>query len=262
MLDTIKTCTKCSVEKPITGFYKHIKGIDGLRTYCKDCSKQYNKDNASWIKEKNKQYRQKNAEYFREYEQQRNLKKDRKHFLSLNQLKEKYVGFKSNKLTVLEITKHSKFRGYVFKCQCDCGNEVVCRREQIITGKQQSCGCSRKENAKKRILPNNQSAINSLFYTCKAGAKNRGYEFCLSEQEFSNLIFQKCHYCGIASSSKGRSKSSSINVNGLDRKDNNIGYTINNCVPCCTTCNRIKHVLSYNDFLNHIENILKHLGKI
>jgi len=33
-----------------------------------------------------------------------------------------------------------------------------------------------------------------------------------------------CIYCGFES-------------NGFDRKDNSIGHTINNCVPCCTECN-------------------------
>ena len=45
--------------------------------------------------------------------------------------------------------------------------------------------------------------------------------------------------------------------NGVDRKDNNLGYTIDNCVPCCHRCNSMKSNLSYQNFIQHISNIYK-----
>ena len=48
--------------------------------------------------------------------------------------------------------------------------------------------------------------------------------------------------------------------NGIDRKDNNIGYIIENCVSCCGICNRMKMDMSYDDFLNHIRLIYKVVG--
>jgi 5-methylcytosine-specific restriction endonuclease McrA len=39
-------------------------------------------------------------------------------------------------------------------------------------------------------------------------------------------------------------------VQGIDRVDNSIGYTPDNCVPCCTQCNRIKlDHLTYEEML-------------
>jgi hypothetical protein len=37
--------------------------------------------------------------------------------------------------------------------------------------------------------------------------------------------------------------------NGIDRVDNNKGYTIENCVPCCTAVNYAKLDMSYSDFI-------------
>ena len=41
--------------------------------------------------------------------------------------------------------------------------------------------------------------------------------------------------------------------NGIDRIDSNIGYTVNNCVPCCTICNHMKNDLTTDEFYNHIK---------
>jgi hypothetical protein len=46
-----------------------------------------------------------------------------------------------------------------------------------------------------------------------------------------------------------------IFVNGVDRVDSNGDYVKDNCVPCCTTCNRMKMDMSYNIFIKHIIKI-------
>lgn len=43
----------------------------------------------------------------------------------------------------------------------------------------------------------------------------------------------------------------------VDRKYNSIGYTKNNCVPCCEECNRFKMSMDINDFITKIEEIFK-----
>ncbi len=43
--------------------------------------------------------------------------------------------------------------------------------------------------------------------------------------------------------------------NGVDRIDNAIGYTKENCVPCCAICNNSKSTLSLKDWLEWIERI-------
>ena len=43
--------------------------------------------------------------------------------------------------------------------------------------------------------------------------------------------------------------------NGVDRIDSSLGYSVNNCLPCCEKCNKMKLVYETNDFLNHIKQI-------
>lgn len=82
-------------------------------------------------------------------------------------------------------------------------------------------------------------------------ARNRNIEFNLSIDEFKQLTSQPCHYCGGYSSdwienSRG---------NGIDRKNSNEGYYLDNCVPCCSKCNFIKNTTPYNKFLEYIRRL-------
>lgn len=64
--------------------------------------------------------------------------------------------------------------------------------------------------------------------------------------EFQNLITNKCVYCGDLQI-----------LNGVDRKNNNEGYTIQNSVSCCTIYNQAKHAFSYTAFIEWIERVVK-----
>lgn len=185
----------------------------------------------------------------------------------LSELKLLYIGVKCNNLTVTDVVKHSdkkeSNRGYFFQYICVCGNTGLARKQRILKNITKSCGCIRnKFGHTKSILPNNESAFNIIFSRYVHGAKTRSLGFELSKEEFKALINQNCHYCNVSPQTKVTSKSSSILVNGVDRKNNHIGYTKENCVSCCSTCNRIKHVLSYDVFVNHMYKILKNLDKI
>jgi hypothetical protein len=46
-----------------------------------------------------------------------------------------------------------------------------------------------------------------------------------------------------------------IKCSGIDRVDSNKGYTIDNCVPCCKTCNLAKAELSQRDFLDWVRKV-------
>lgn len=44
-------------------------------------------------------------------------------------------------------------------------------------------------------------------------------------------------------------------MNGVDRRNNLVGYEVENSIPCCTHCNRIKLNYSEEEFLNKIKKI-------
>lgn len=103
-------------------------------------------------------------------------------------------------------------------------------------------------------------------------ARGRGLSFLLTLEQFTILIFQDCFYCGskpsnrynvfISKAGKYRNGIKSwmdagwIEVNGVDRVDNNIGYEISNVVTCCKTCNFAKRNLSQSEFYSWINQLV------
>ena len=49
-----------------------------------------------------------------------------------------------------------------------------------------------------------------------------------------------------------------IYVNGVDRVNSDLGYEIENCVPCCYRCNSMKMDTSLNEFKDHITKVYNH----
>ena len=155
-------------------------------------------------------------------------------------------------------------RGYYWLCKCDCGKIKTIRSCSLVTGSQQSCGCLGRENRiqsqAKRRLPYGVSMLNRLYHGYKRGAKARNHEFSLSKDEFQKLTSEICHYCGNEPSqimSMPQSNGDYV-YNGLDRKDNNLGYTFDNIVPCCWECNKIKLSMNYDTFIKWIKRINFH----
>lgn len=83
------------------------------------------------------------------------------------------------------------------------------------------------------------------FRDYKMRAKKRNLDFTLSTEMFKDLTKQSCYLCG----------ENNLKGIGIDRLDNNIGYIIENCKPCCSYCNYMKKVFSYEDFMTSIKNI-------
>lgn len=68
----------------------------------------------------------------------------------------------------------------------------------------------------------------------KKSAINRDKNFSITYDQFIELIDKPCYYCNNELGEKSKTGS------GLDRKDNNLGYEIDNVVTCCTFCNKLK----------------------
>lgn len=63
-------------------------------------------------------------------------------------------------------------------------------------------------------------------------AKNGNKEWNISFNDFQKLITTPCYYC------KNNLGSLSKNCgSGLDRINNDKGYTLDNVIPCCYVCN-------------------------
>jgi len=159
-----------------------------------------------------------------------------------------------DKLTVMLYLGYDENRKLTYwECRCECG-KVVQRTTDILTRKRSnhSCGCV----GTRPVLPNNQHAFNRMFLMYKNNAKKRNYDFKLTKQEFRNIIILDCYYCGQEPESRYENSTiDAILANGVDRVNNQIGYNIYNCVPCCKICNRAKGDLTVEEFKNWIKNV-------
>jgi hypothetical protein len=84
------------------------------------------------------------------------------------------------------------------------------------------------------------------FVKYSINAERRNKDFEISEKFFDKITKRSCYLCGF---------SSELGV-GIDRFNNEIGYTEKNCKPCCNYCNYMKRDSNYLDFLDHIKKIV------
>ena len=86
-------------------------------------------------------------------------------------------------------------------------------------------------------------------------AKSRNLAVLLTLEEYENLTKLPCYLCGDLVISEH-------NGHGIDRIDNSIGYTPDNCQSCCGICNRMKRHYSIDDFIIRIKKILQNYDKV
>lgn len=96
----------------------------------------------------------------------------------------------------------------------------------------------------------NNQTFKSKFRQYIFSAGRRNHEFNLSFETFVELFNSGCAYCGCE------------NARGIDRIDNEVGYTKDNSVPCCKVCNKMKIHYSKEFFIEHIAKIYQFNNKI
>lgn len=178
------------------------------------------------------------------------------------------VGQRFGRLVVIE--RCGSRRSYIgdsraqWKCKCDCGRDTLVTGPNLRNGQTKSCGLG---FCRRRVEPADIVTKRCL-RVYKTTARRRNLNFTLSDSEFKLLIFSKCRYCGEKSANtwklKYENKTINVRYNGIDRVDNQLGYSTDNCVSCCPTCNFMKKGMAQSQFLKIIKKIARRasLGKI
>ena len=162
------------------------------------------------------------------------------------------TGMRRNMLVaVRELDRIKGMRCWLFFC--DCGKEFPMLQAKF--GVRHSCGC-------KHELAPGRSERNRVLRGYKENAKRRGIPWELADENFDALTRAICHYCGAPPTNTahwGKSKGAFM-YNGIDRADNEKGYTVGNSLPCCKACNFLKRTLPYEDFILLVTKIASNLG--
>jgi hypothetical protein len=148
--------------------------------------------------------------------------------------------------TALRVEKRGKNVEYVFLCE-DCGDEIRRRKARLSELKSpgccHTCGNSRHWGGKRK-------PFESLFNRIKYQARKISRPFNPTFGEFLEFtVVPLCTYCGESVRWIARkSYRGGSHPSNLDRKDNALGYSRENCTVCCGECNRVKGgVYSYEE---------------
>lgn len=162
---------------------------------------------------------------------------------------------------------YGKVHRRVILVKCICGKHKKLQLNNVRSGNSLCCGyypCKIPHNYQ---LRSEKTSYNSLIYAYKIGAKKRNLDYKITDDEFVMLSKMNCYYCGelpsqvykITDKNKKIRAGIPIIYNGIDRVNNNKGYILNNVVPCCGTCNMMKHAHDKNTFIKKIKSIYEFL---
>lgn len=183
---------------------------------------------------------------------------------SRNYYKKTEIGKKYGKLLVIRDV--GRKRGEIlWECKCDCGNIVNVIGSNLRKGSTRSCGCLKYDYYKSvkgvKKTPDGYSSTTNLLNVYRRNAKKRGFEFSLSREQFVQVCKSRCYYCGCEPYQKWHEEkcNDEFIYNGLDRLNNDLGYTIDNVVASCGVCNFMKSAHSLDFFKDRIKKIYKNL---
>ena len=173
------------------------------------------------------------------------------------------IGAKYNYLTTVCISNRTLKNGmHLWQWKCDCGRTFYKVPSTVIRGITKSCGC-RRWSGDGRIKANR--GVATVLHNYKRHAHGLRVSFNIDVEQAKDLMMRPCFYCGVAPSNVTILKAASHHLkkfqkpdrtfiySGLDRWNNKKGYTLENLVPCCITCNRGKHAkMSGKEFQEYL----------
>ena len=77
------------------------------------------------------------------------------------------------------------------------------------------------------------------FQTCRNRANQKKIDFSITKDNFYSITAREFYMCG--------KEKTITHSNGIDRRDNNLGYLLGNCASCCGQCNYMKRNYEYKD---------------
>ena len=147
-----------------------------------------------------------------------------------------------------------------YEVKCTCGNYFITTGTGLRLGRItecSSCACKKRPQSTRKYAQEERMFKKAI----EASAKSRNIPWDLTVEDYINIATKHCYYCGtepVPSTYLTRKDETPIPVNGLDRQDNSLGYTLSNVVSCCSICNSMKNTMSVKSFLLHINKIMAH----
>lgn len=97
------------------------------------------------------------------------------------------AGDKYGRLTVVELAGRDKGGGLLYLCKCDCGNEKIVVKGNLVSGRTKSCGCFLKEETSRRRKKTNKVLLNEKDKTAIIYATNTNNEFIIDIEDYEKI---------------------------------------------------------------------------
>lgn len=290
----MKRCAKCGNPKDDSDFSRDRSRQDGLYCYCKECHKQIQKENEQKIKERKHQhyvehredklFQQKmyaethkeqiaayNKTYQKEYFRRMRHTAHHRYKTYKGDAKRRALGFS---LTFEEFS--SFWQQPCAYCGAPMDTIGIDRKDNLGHYNSNNCvSCCPLCNWAKgqmafadweahliqvaafvchgtvKLAEGNcpPKALKRRFANYGNNAKRKGIAFALDWEHFLEFKGKPCAYCGTATD----------NI-GIDRVNNDFGYEIGNCVPCCGSCNSGKSNRSREEWVAWLNRIANRYG--
>lgn len=208
-IDTkIKACTKCGKVLPATNefFVKNKEGKYGLHSQCKKCQAKYYEENAEKFKKNSRQYYRENKHHKKEYQKQF-YKENKEHYKEYNQ---QY--HEENRERILEYNRQWH--------QENKESQKEYRKKYRIENMELGRLLTQKRRMRKKKLP----ATLSLKQWNKI------------KEDFND----SCAYCGMTEKEHLKEFSEHLHQDHFIPLSKGGGYTQNNIIPACKSCNTSK----------------------
>lgn len=181
---------------------------------------------------------------------------------------------------------HIKHKQKYWLAKCECGTVKPVSTSSLSSGRSKSCGCKKIRHfiASQKVVRNTNR--NGKALTIPAIKHDRELHLyvtrfrnsirdrkgftgsTLSFDDWKTIVTMPCAYCGIVGSNTQKDFSSGnklvsnteIRINGIDRADPTLPYTLENSVSCCKNCNMMKGSMSSNEFITHIKRVFYYVS--
>lgn len=159
-----------------------------------------------------------------------------------------YIGKTNGVLTVVQDLGFDSSGRHLVTVLCSrCGKTSSIRADRIIDKSYTPKSCTHCCRDYFKQLADKKFAATRHFRRRKnsilGNAKGRNIQMFLTDNQIKSLLESDCYYCGMP------------NADGIDRVDSDKDYTMDNVVPCCKVCNRMKNKFPLDLFLNQVKKI-------
>lgn len=141
-------------------------------------------------------------------------------------------GMKFDRLTVIKLYERTSKRRYIWLCKCDCGRETKVSAAHLKNGHTKSCGCLNNERIASINFKNGLcgTRIYYIWYNmCNRCNRENNYEFSNYGDRGIKICVEWLGENGFVNFAEWAMKNGYEDDLTLDRIDNNMGYSPDNC---------------------------------